>query len=55
MTIFHIWKGGKTLSNIQCKYCQFREICDKADGGEVKWEEFKKKIERLEGETSGTV
>ena len=30
--------------NWQCKYCQFREICDKADGGEIKWEEFKKKI-----------
>jgi CRISPR/Cas system-associated exonuclease Cas4 (RecB family) len=31
--------------NWQCRYCQFREICDQADGGEVKWEDFKKKIE----------
>jgi len=31
--------------NWQCRYCQFRGICDKAGGGEVKWEDFKKKIE----------
>lgn len=31
--------------NWQCKYCQFREICSTAGTGEVKWEEFKKKIE----------
>jgi len=30
--------------NWQCQYCQFKEICDKAGGGEIKWEEFKKKI-----------
>jgi CRISPR/Cas system-associated exonuclease Cas4 (RecB family) len=29
----------------QCKYCSFKEICDMANGGELKWEEFKKKIE----------
>jgi CRISPR/Cas system-associated exonuclease Cas4 (RecB family) len=31
--------------NWQCKYCQFQEICSKANGGEVKWGDFKKKIE----------
>ncbi len=30
----------------QCKYCAFREICAIANGGEVNWEEFKKKIEK---------
>jgi len=29
----------------QCSYCAFREICDMANGGEMNWEEFKKKIE----------
>lgn len=29
----------------QCKYCQFRAICDAANGGEVDWEDFKSKIE----------
>ena len=33
--------------NWQCKYCQFKDICSKADGGEVKWLDFKKKIESL--------
>lgn len=28
----------------QCKYCQFREVCNMANGGEVKWEEFKEKM-----------
>lgn len=29
----------------QCQYCQFKEICVTAGEGNVKWEEFKKKIE----------
>lgn len=29
----------------QCTYCAFREICAIANGGEVNWEDFKKKIE----------
>jgi len=31
--------------NWQCQYCQFREICSTAGEGNVKWEDFKKKIE----------
>lgn len=30
----------------QCKYCQFREVCEMANGGEVKWNDFKIKIEK---------
>ncbi|MFQ6050012.1 MAG: PD-(D/E)XK nuclease family protein [Candidatus Paceibacterales bacterium] len=33
----------------QCRYCQFKEICQMAGGGNVKWEEFKKKIETQSG------
>jgi len=29
----------------QCRYCQFREICDMGEAGEMKWEDFKKKIQ----------
>ena len=29
----------------QCQYCQFREICSMAGEGNIKWEDFKKKIE----------
>lgn len=29
----------------QCLYCQFREVCDKAGAGEVKWLDFQKKID----------
>jgi len=32
-------------NNWQCRDCQFKEICSMADGGEVRWEDFKKKIE----------
>lgn len=32
--------------NWQCQYCQFQEICSMADGGEVQWEDFKKKMEQ---------
>jgi CRISPR/Cas system-associated exonuclease Cas4 (RecB family) len=35
----------------QCNYCAFKEICSKANGGEVKWEDFKKKIELREKDT----
>ncbi len=31
--------------NWQCRYCQFGEVCKMADSGEMKWENFKKKIE----------
>ncbi len=31
----------------QCQYCQFREICRIAGEGEIKWDDFKKKIEKL--------
>lgn len=40
--------------NWQCQYCQFREICGMADGGDIKWEQFKKKIELREKDL-GTV
>jgi CRISPR/Cas system-associated exonuclease Cas4 (RecB family) len=29
----------------QCRYCQFREICSIAGGENIKWEDFKGKIE----------
>ncbi len=32
----------------QCQYCAFREICNIADGGEIDWNDFKKKIESQE-------
>ncbi len=31
--------------NWQCRYCQFKEICGMTNGGDVKWGDFKKKIE----------
>ena len=31
--------------NWQCQYCQFKEICATAGSSNIKWEEFKKKIE----------
>ena len=33
--------------NWQCVYCQFRDICSTAGKGELKWDEFKNKIEKL--------
>ena len=33
--------------NWQCQYCQFQEVCGLAGGGDLNWEEFKKKIESL--------
>jgi len=35
----------------QCQYCQFKEICSMTDGGEVTWQDFKKRLESL-GENS---
>jgi CRISPR/Cas system-associated exonuclease Cas4 (RecB family) len=29
----------------QCRYCQFKEICDQGQDGEMSWQEFKEKIE----------
>jgi len=29
----------------QCRYCQFREICDSGEAGEMKWDNFQKEIE----------
>jgi len=34
--------------NWQCQYCQFKQICQIADKGEVSWEEFKQKINSQE-------
>jgi CRISPR/Cas system-associated exonuclease Cas4 (RecB family) len=31
----------------QCRYCQFKEICIMAGTGEIKWEQFKSKIEKV--------
>lgn len=31
--------------NWQCRYCQFREVCDMGSLDEMKWEEFKSKIQ----------
>ena len=33
--------------NWQCQYCQFKDICVSAGKGELKWDEFKNKIEKL--------
>lgn len=30
--------------NWQCQYCQFKEICGLVGAGEMKWDDFKKKI-----------
>lgn len=34
----------------QCQYCQFREVCGMAGDGEIKWEDFKTKIEKTSSE-----
>jgi CRISPR/Cas system-associated exonuclease Cas4 (RecB family) len=31
--------------NSQCRYCQFREICAMAGEGEMRWKDFKEKVE----------
>ena len=38
--------------NWQCRYCQFKEVCDMANKGEINWEDFKKKIVLREEERS---
>lgn len=37
--------------NWQCRYCQYAEVCNMTNGGEVKWNDFKKRIES--GENDG--
>jgi CRISPR/Cas system-associated exonuclease Cas4 (RecB family) len=37
--------------NWQCQYCQFRTVCQMAEGKEMKWEDFKKKIETADNNT----
>jgi len=34
--------------NWQCRYCQFKSVCVMANSGELKWDEFKKKIKLRE-------
>lgn len=33
--------------NWQCNYCQFKDICRIANGDEISWEDFKKKIDEF--------
>jgi len=35
------------LDNWQCNYCQFREICDMGEPGEMNWEDFKARIQGI--------
>lgn len=32
-------------NNWQCRYCQYREICELAEAGEMEWEKLKERIE----------
>jgi CRISPR/Cas system-associated exonuclease Cas4 (RecB family) len=41
-------------NNWQCRYCQFQEICGMSNGGEIKWADFKKRIQ-LGEEDIGTI
>ncbi len=34
-------------NNWQCRYCQFKEICEMVDEKDLNWEDFKKRIEKL--------
>lgn len=43
------------LNDWQCDYCAFREICGMANGGEVKWEKFKEKIESQNKNSSNNI
>lgn len=36
--------------NWQCQYCQFREICEMSGSQNIKWGDFKKKIEKHDEE-----
>jgi len=31
--------------NWQCRYCQFKEVCDMTNGEEVKWRDFQKRVQ----------
>ncbi|MDO8436510.1 MAG: PD-(D/E)XK nuclease family protein [bacterium] len=31
----------------QCQYCSFKEVCAMANGEEINWQDFKKKIEKV--------
>ena len=42
-----IWPDGW-----QCQYCAFREICNTAGEGDINWNNFRKKIESQEVESS---
>ena len=35
----------------QCQYCQFKEICGMTGVGEINWEKFKERIEKVTQET----
>ncbi len=35
-------------ANWQCQYCQYKEVCDIAEEGEMKWEDLKNKLENRE-------
>jgi len=35
-------------SNWQCRFCQYKDICKMANGEELQWEDFKKKIKARE-------
>lgn len=39
---------GDHPKNWQCRYCQFRDICNMAGREEVKWDSFKAKIKQIE-------
>lgn len=41
---------GSWPADWQCRYCQFREICSMTNGGEITWDEFKKKVEFISDE-----
>jgi len=40
--------------NWQCRYCQFKEVCGMTNGGEIKWNDFKKRVQLGEN-NAGTV
>ena len=41
--------------NWQCRYCQFKEICSMAGAKNIKWEDFKKKIELGEKDSRAAI
>lgn len=36
--------------NWQCRYCQFKEVCDMADSMEMNWNEFKERVQGINSE-----